>query len=283
VTASANAVSADYFRMVTLRMVSGRTFSRSEESGGARSVVLTMSLARRLWPGANPLGRQVHLDETNDLPWDVVGVAEDPPLVAEGSTGFCFVPIVHSRRSSTALIVEAASPRLALAPAVASLARSVKAPAANEPETAVISLADFVRQNDGTFLMIRWVTQFTLALALLACALTLAGFYATVSHLFARRTAEIGIRIALGAGRWEVRWLVLRRALVLAWMATLVGLPIALAEGLIFPRGVFATRWTPLDPLFGAALAVSAVAVLAAYVPARRASAVNPTVALRCE
>ena len=147
----------------------------------------------------------------------------------------------------------------------------------------MLSLADFIRQNDQYFLMFGWVTQFTLALALLACALTLAGFYATVSHVFSRRTAEIGIRIALGAGRWEVRWLVLRRALVLAWMATLVGLPIALAEGRFAPRGVFDTRWTPLDALLGAALAVTALAVLAAYVPARRASAVNPTVALRCE
>lgn len=283
VTASANAVSADYFRIVRLRIVSGRTFSPDEESGAARSVVLTMSLARRLWPDANVLGRQVHLDETSDPPWDVVGLVEDPPVIGEGNTGFCFVPVAHSRRASVSMLVEAVSPRLALAPAVASLARSTRVTGANEPETAVISLADFVRQNDGPFQILRYITEFTLALGLLACALTLAGFYATVSHLFARRTAEIGIRIALGAGRWQVRWLVLRRALVLAWTATLVGLPIALAEGLAVPPGVFDTRWTPLDPLLGAALAVSLVAVLAAYVPARRASAVDPTVALRCE
>ncbi len=283
VTASANAVSADYFRIVSLRIVSGRTFSRGEESGGARSVILTTSLARRLWPDANPLGRQVHLDETNDPPWDVVGIAEDPPLVAEGNTGFCFVPAAHSRRTSIALVVEGASPRLPLAPAVASLVRSGRAAGRNEPETAVMSLADFVRRNDAYALMFGWITRFTLALALLACALTLAGFYATVSHLFARRTTEIGIRIALGAQRWAVRWLVLRRALALACMGILVGSPVALAEGLLVPRGVFDTRWTPLDALLGAALAVSALAVVAAYVPARRASAVNPTVALRCE
>jgi len=132
-------------------------------------------------------------------------------------------------------------------------------------------------------LMLGWITTFTLTLALLACALTLAGFYATVSHLFARRTTEIGIRIALGARQWEVRWLVLRRALALAWVAVLAGAPIALAEGLLVPRDVFDTRWTPVDAMLVAAVAVAAIAVLAAYVPARRASSVDPTVALRCE
>jgi putative ABC transport system permease protein len=283
VTANANAVSAEYFRIVRLHIVSGRTFGRGEDAGAARSVILTTSLARRLWPGADPLGRQVHLDETSGPPWDVVGIAEDPPLVVEGTTGFCFLPVALSSRASVGLVVEEASSRLALGPALASLVRSAKGPSVNDPEAAVVSLGDFVRKNDVFALTFDWVTRFTLGLALLACALTLAGFYAAVAHLFARRTAEIGIRIALGARRWEVRWLVLRRALALAWTGILFGLPVALAEGFAVPRGVFDTRWTPPSALIAAALAVTAIAAVAAYVPARRASAINPTSALRCE
>jgi ABC-type antimicrobial peptide transport system permease subunit len=125
----------------------------------------------------------------------------------------------------------------------------------------------------------------TLAVAFGGCALFLVslGLYGLISHWAAQRTAEIGVRMALGATPASVRWLVLRQALALVALGVVLGIPTALASMRLLQGALFGVR--PVDPstLGLSALVMFAVATLAAYLPARRASRIDPMAALRCE
>lgn len=138
-------------------------------------------------------------------------------------------------------------------------------------------------QLDDTLSQDRLFARLTGFFGGLAVLLVATGLYGTLAYRVARRTAEIGVRMALGAQRYQVLWMVLRESMLLCVIGLTLGLPASVAGARLL--GSMLSGLKPLDPLtFAIALlGVTGIALLAGYVPARRASSVNPTIALRCE
>jgi len=279
-------VAPGYFAALGMR-VRGAAPGWVETQGAAAGVVVTQALARRLWPGEDPIGRGIKCCQDGPPYYRVAGVAEDvrgsgldkPPTEA------VFFPVVplkgtmlwSPQRSMSVLVRTSLSDPTAVAPAVrrvlAEMDPSVPLGSA-EPMSRVVAKS-----------MAR--TSFTMLLlgvaAAMALVLSAVGIYGVISYVVGQRRGEIGIRIALGAPIAQVKRLVVLQSVRLAVAGVALGLAAALASTRVLASLLFEV--SPTDPrvLALVALALVALAALASYVPARRASRVDPAEALRSE
>ncbi len=284
-------ISDDYFRSLGTALLRGREFDRLEAQGEspARVAILNEVAARRLWPEGDPIGRQVEIVDTRPdaepLVLTVVGIA--PPFRAqlgdEQPTPHLYVPFGHPVQAWLNLHVRVASDTPGSDKALLGSVRdTLRAIDDRLPVLSISTLSDF--HNEGVVMwMFRAGTRLFLGFGGLALALAVVGVYGLKSFVVARRTREIGIRIALGATRWQVLWMVLRDGLKLTATGLLVGIPLALATGQLLRSALY--RVNGADPVtFVSALVMLVVAVLlATFIPARRAAAVQPVTALRRE
>ncbi len=276
-----NVITPDYFRSMGMRLVGGRAFTEQEvwETGGV--VIVNEAFARKFFPGQDPIGRR--LQAGFGKPWStVVGVVADTTQDAVGSPLFeeMFYPYVNTTDPPLVrmnFVVRAGVEPASLAGAVREQIRALDS---GLPVTNVYTMRQLARRSLAGARFNLFLLNLFAAVAL---ALAVIGIYAVMSYATSQRTREIGIRIALGAQGRDVLRLVIGRGLLLAGAGVGAGLAVALAltrvmEGLLF--GVSAT-----DPATFVAVAIvlSAVALLACYVPARRATKVDPMVALRHE
>ena len=275
---ASNAVSPDYFRAMRIRLRAGRTFA--PDGSDEHVVVVGEGFARRYWPGESALGKRLRTGRTGS--WQtVVGVVSD---VAD--QGFApgagrpqlYRPADFSFPFGQRLVLRAgAGDPLALLPAVRQTV------AALDPRIPVRDAATVSALMVGSIARTRFNTALLIAFAALAVVLSTVGLYGVVSHAVAQRTREIGIRVALGAEPAGVRGLVVRQGMRLTAAGVAVGLGAALAlTGLMasLVHGV-----APRDPatFAAAALLIGGAALLASYVPARRATRIDATTALRAE
>jgi putative ABC transport system permease protein len=273
-------VTPGYFETAGTRVVRGRAFDESDDERARPVCVINETLARRMFPGEDPVGRHLVVSD-DEPPWEIVGVAADVKnenLEQEAEWEF-YRPHRQEPWYTMALVVRAGEGATAtgLAPAVRG---EVKALDAGLPVYDVRTMGDVVDEAVSP----KRLTMFLLAFfALGALLLAAVGLYAVMSYAVAQRRHEIGIRLALGAQGRDILRLVLTHGLVL----TLIGLALGLGLGLVVTRvmasilyGVSAT-----DPLVfgGVALVLAVAAFLACYLPARRATKVDPMVALRYE
>jgi putative ABC transport system permease protein len=274
-------VSAGYLEATGMRLRQGRLFSPEEEAEGRDAVVVSDDLALQLGSGADAIGRKLRIAGG---PWlTVVGVVQetreggDMLLVGSKPRGQIYVPYRRDPWSRVSLVVRARSDPSRLA---AALRETVRGLDPGLPVSSVFTLEDVrVRASWVAQLWGRMLTQVA-ALALLLAAL---GVYGVVSHMVSQRTHEIGIRMAMGATRGDVQRLVVQEGLRLALQAAAVGLLGALALTRALASLLYGIA--PHDPttlLAGAGL-LTLVAAAASWAPARRASRVDPLVALRAE
>jgi putative ABC transport system permease protein len=290
-------VSRDYFTVLGIRIVSGRGFRDEDGPGKPGALVINQTLARREFAGENPIGQTVYLGSDTNGPgvgpalgrplstWQVVGIVEDVrqyDLDQEPSAQF-FVDFRQWPGANPVFDVpQYFAVRTSGDPAlVVSEVRSVVRQL--EPRAVVYNLATMKQLVAATISRPRMYAVLLGIFAAAALALATIGIYGLLAYSVSQRSREIGIRMALGAGRRDVMALVLVQSAVLVGAGLAAGLGGAVAatrylEGLLF--GV-----TPMDPAtFGAISAIVAGAAIAAsYVPARRATKVDPLVALRCE
>lgn len=270
-------VQPDFLRFMGVELVAGRDFSVDDNETHPRVVIINEVLARRSWPSQDPIGKTIKLfnDET---PLQVVGVTRnmrDVELRADPAP-FAFFPFAQVFNSSNVFHVRTAGDPSALLPTLRKELQSLDA-AVN---IFTIDYRDVIRRT-------MWGprTGATLMSVFGAIALLLAslGLYAVMSHAIAQRTREIGIRIAIGAQARSVLGLVLKRGVLVAGAGLIVGLGVSVALTRYISSFLFGV--SPTDPLAFAAVAVvlGAVALIACYLPARRATKVDPMVALRAE
>jgi predicted permease len=273
-TAYTTVVDDAYFTALGLEPARGRFPVRGE----ARPVaVVNEALAQRWFPGEDPVGRQVRVAGF-DL--DIIGIA---PSVRNGglerpAEPEMFAPIAAAGGGNQffLLVRTSVDPRAAL-PAIRTLVQSM------DPDQPIYA----VRTMDEVYanaLTARRFTMFALALfAALALVLAAIGIYAVVAYAVSERTREIGVRVALGANHGEVRWLVVRQALVPVTLGALAGLAASLAVDRLLASQLFDVR--PADPLTLAAVlgVFFSVALLASWLPARRATRLDPLHALRSD
>ncbi len=271
-------VSPGFFRAMRTPLRQGRFFDERDKRGEPETVIINEALAERFWPNQDPLGKR--LQQTRTKIWrTVVGVIRDakqfqtekePPLSV-------YFPFEQSLARNLHLVVRTTSDPVAMTPTIVGALQSVDA------EMPAFDVAT-MEQRMSDFLARRRFAMVMLAVfAAIAVLLTAVGIYGVMSYSVTQRTNEIGIRVALGATSRDVLSLILRQGMTLALIGAVLGLVIAFALTRFLSAMLFGIRAT--DPLtfVGVALLLIAVALLACWIPARRATKVDPMIALRCE
>jgi predicted permease len=279
-TTNEEIVTADYFRTVGLALVEGRAFSQEDAHPGSRSTIVNQAMARRFFPSGGAIGKR--WSGTDRLEPDspvIVGVVQDAKYVDVRAATPNMV-----YRLAQASPVEVLGNLEIRASAPSALAVTVRQALAEiEPDLPVFDLVPLDRRLNRGLTNDRLIANLTSTFGIVALMLACLGLYGTISYGVARRTTELGVRIALGADRASVAWLVIREAATLVAIGAALGLPLAFAAGrsiVSLLHGVDA-----VDPASYslATVLLALVAGVAAYLPARRASRIDPMVALRSE
>ncbi len=275
-----NIVGSQYLRAMRIPVLLGRGLSERDTAASRRVAVINEAMARVYFPDGSPLGRTFSVggnEGWRDI--EVVGVAKNAKYmdVEERQRLAAFYPYPQHHGFLYNFVVRHAGGAKAALPRIR---RAVGEVDANLPVGDVLTLEQLV---DRSVVKQRVVAQLSTLFALLAALLASVGIYGVTSYAVARRTNEIGVRMALGAQRADVLWMVLRETLRLALAGGAVGIALALTFGALVERLLFGLK--PADPAaIGAATGLMiAVALLAGWVPARRATRIDPMAALRCD
>jgi predicted permease len=280
-----NAVSRGYFDAMGVRLLAGRTFSESESYDATAPPVAILDdvLARRLWPAGNALGERVQFaSRTGDrTAYVVVGIVAPTHwvLFEPELPGGVFVPLARGAVGPTYFHVRPAAASPALADVVR---RTVRETAPDLPLFAVRSFTDHVDSSIEFWALGRASVLFV-GFGLAAMVVAVVGLYAVMAHAVVRRTREIGIRIAVGAEPAAVRRMILGESLAISLGGVAVGLLLGVAVGRILGSVFVDLAAFDAATFTVAPAAFVAAALAAAWAPARRATRVNPTTALRAE
>lgn len=272
-----------YFQTMGIRLVQGRDISATDVAGAPPVVVINETMAHTYWPGQNPLGQRIAFTADKNRTWmTVVGVVKDPMLHdwAGTPTPELYLAAFQDRdflsnASYITLVVRTSGDPGAL---TSSVEHAIWSLDSQLPISGVITLEEVIRQANA---QPRFEMLLLAVFAGIALALAAAGIYGVMSYSVARRTHEIGIRIALGANRSDVNRLVIWQGLTLALAGSMVGLSSSLMLARLMTKLLYGVA--PNDPITfaGVAALLIVVALVACYVPARRATRVDPMVALR--
>ncbi len=269
-----NHVSPQYFSVVGIPIVRGRGFTTADGHGPA--IIVTESTARSLWPGEDPLGKTLREDSGRED--SVIGVAKDAQVSHLGqlNTTYLYFPAGPQDDVRTYVLVRYAGNFGDLAKSIRQAAHSL------DPDISVnvIRLADNL---EVWRIPSRIVAALSGALGALAMLLAVIGLYGMVSYSVSRCVREIGIRMALGADRTAVMRLVLWQAMRPVLIGAIVGIGLCAAVSQILSSMLFGVSAHDPIAFIGVPLLLSMVALIASYIPARRAMQVDPIVALRCE
>jgi predicted permease len=285
-----NVIGTQYLRMVGIPLVAGRNFTAQDTATSPHVAIVNETLARTFFPTGSPIGHRFCLcDPTDthaqkmDFDIEIVGVVRDARYVRMGENRHmaAYFPYTQHIQYFGNFSVKSAMPAAVLIPSVRRVVAEVN------PEIAVGQVEPLAAQVQGsisTQRLIGWLSAFFAALAVFLAAI---GTYGIISYSVARRTSEIGIRMALGAQTPALLWMVLRESLTLLAAGILIGVPVALgiARGLTTFLKAELFQVSVMDPIafITACLVVSAMTIAAAWIPARRAARIDPLIALRCE
>ena len=275
-----NTIGPDFFAVMGLPVVAGRGFGPQDTEKSQRVAVISESMAQRFFPNGSPLGKRFGINgEASSDQIEVVGVVRDAKYgtLTEEFRPMAFYPYTQQPGALDNLLVRFSGSPGSVVPQIRQTITQINR---NLPIDDVVSFSDHIgRSLVQQKLIARLASFFGLLALLLACV----GLYGVMSYGVARRTNEIGIRMALGARGRSVLWLVLREALMLVVIGLVIGVVTSLAVTKTAASLLYELK--PNDPLTIAlaTLLLAAVAALAGYLPARRASRVDPMVALRDE
>jgi predicted permease len=274
---------AGYFETMEIPIVAGRAFD--ERDVAERTVVINETMARVFWPDQNPIGRRARPSSSSESPWfTIVGIAKDVKQAGlEEETGtecYFYYPALASAgfapRSMNVVLRSSLPPEL-----VARSARELVWASDDTLPLASLSTMDEVLAESLS--RPRFVTLLLVVFAVLALLLAAVGTYGVMSYSVAERTSEIGIRMALGAGRGHVVRMVLSQGLRLATIGLVVGLVVAVALSRYVASFLYGVEPTDTVTFTTVPLVLLGVSLMACLVPAYRAVSVEPVSALRCE
>jgi predicted permease len=270
-----------YFYAMGIPLVSGRNFSRRDDENAPRVAIVNQHLAQHYWPNQDPVGKRFRLKSANDAWVEIVGVAKTSKyiFIAESPTDFLYLPYRQNTAQRMMLVAQSTGDAAGLA---APLREVVHGLDVNMPLSNVRTMAQLYQMRAISIFNVL-VTMIG-AMGLMGLALSIVGLYGLVAYSATRRTREIGIRMAIGATAPTVLRMVLGQGVALALTGLVVGLAGSVGAGELlnaaFPGG---NDQRDLMALVLVAPVVLAVTLLASYIPARRASRVNPMEALRYE
>lgn len=279
-TAAMDPVDEGFFDTMKIRILRGRGFLASDRGDTPRVAVVNEQFANHYWPKADAVGKRVRLDGRAGAPIEIVGVAQTIQYreTGERPIDFVYLPFTQHRRERMVLLLRSSGDPLQM---VEPLKRIVAALAPNLPISETRSYEDLYRYHavDGPRAAIRLVGT----MGGVALLLAIAGLYGLVAYNVSRRTREIGIRMAIGAGPFAVLRLVMGKGLALVGLGTVLGLALGFAVERLMNSMLFNAGGVDFVAYLVVVPSMVLVTLLAAYVPARRASRIAPTLALRCE
>ncbi len=270
-------ISPGFFHMIRMRLLAGREFGWRDDTSSPRVVIISESLARHLFPTSNPIGQKIDID--TEKGFEIVGVVNSASLWKSQSREP--MAVYYSLMQQPDLNQPQISIRVAGDPmAIAPSARRILASMGNHWALAAQTLEARVDRFLSVERMIALLSTFFGGLALLLASV---GLYGLMSYAVTRRTSEIGIRMALGAQRGNVLRLILREVSRLVLAGVAIGIPVALAASRLVSGMLFGISATDPVTIASSAAILLAVALFAGYLPARRASLIDPMTALRSE
>jgi predicted permease len=280
-TAHANYVTPEYLTTMGCSVLKGRDFTYFDNETSAKVAIINATMAERLWPGQDALGRRFKLGAEGDY-WQVVGVARNAKyvMVWDEPRPFFYAPLAQRQVSPVTLHLWADGDPSALTPAVRDVLRQMDA---DLPIYNVRTMEEHL--NDSAFAMmpLRYGAAIAGAQGLLGLLLAAMGLYGVVSYVVSQRTREIGVRMALGARGFDILRLVARDGLRHTLIGLAIGLLVSLGFAAILTKVLYGLAPAPAPVFAAVTVLLAAVATLACYLPARRATKVDPMVALRCE
>jgi len=275
----ANTVDENYFATAGIPIVRGRGFLVTDAATSPRVAVVNEEFAKHYWPGQNPIGKRFRLDDRNG-PWvEIVGIAKTIKYlwIAEPPTDFLYLPLSQHPQRQMTLLAESFGEASGL---TAPLREMIRGLDASQPIFNVRTMEEFYRMRAVN--TPNMIVQTVAGMGAMGLVLAIVGLYGLVAYAAGRRTREIGIRMAIGAERITVLRMVMRQGSILALSGIGVGLVATFgAERLL--QAIFSGSKIDFVTYLLVAPALLAVTMLAAYVPARRASRIDPMRALRYE
>jgi predicted permease len=275
-----NNIGPDYFHVLETPMVLGRDFTDGDTSSAPKVAIVNETFVKKYLEGLSPLGHHIAVSTGPGSPqFAIVGVAADSRYtsVQEGSVPMAYLPYTQIGAGTMHFEVRSQGSPGALFPEVRRAVRE------SNPDIALLQPMTQEEQFQQGYNQQRLFARCSIFFGLLAALLVATGLYGTLAYRVSRRTAEIGVRMALGAQRRQVLWMVLRESLAVTAAGVIVGLPLAIVIGRALRAILFGLG--PADPVtFAAALAgMALVTLIASLIPARRAASVDPMQALRTE
>jgi putative ABC transport system permease protein len=273
-------VSSDYFQTLGIRVIKGRTFTDRDRDGQPRVIVINETAARRLWPGEDPIGKRVRLTDVYDGPGaEVVGVVSDVRYraVESAMTPDAYLSFSQAPIPNGFLFLRTHGDVASTTATIRSVLRGLDA------DLPIVN----VKTMGNRFGEATWRTRLSADLltvfAALALLLAVIGVYGVMAQAVAQRTREIGVRMALGADRGTIFRLVMSRALIVGTIGVAIGVGVSMLSTPVLDTLLY--RVHPRDPRTMAVLAIVLIGVmlLASYIPARRATRVDPLKSLRIE
>jgi predicted permease len=276
---SANVVSQSYLKTMGIPLMRGRDFAASDTEGRPNVVIVNEAFERRHFEGQDALGRRISFGQASGPWFEIVGVARDSKYttLGEAPTAHVYVPLAQNHETGMTMHVRAAGDPAGIA---ASVRRELQTIDRNVP---VASARPMTELLSSSLYGARMGAVLLGAFGLLALLLAGVGLYGVMSYTVARRTREIGIRMALGARSGDVLGMVMREALALVAAGVALGLVASFALTRLLASFLYGVGTTDAATFAGVPLVLAAVALVAGYLPARRAMKVDPMVALRYE
>jgi len=277
-TAVPNWIMPNYFHTMEIPL-RGRDFTDRDDNEESRVAIINESFARRMFPGQEPIGRRFNFSGPDKPYWEVIGVAADGKYnsLGEAPQMAFYRPLLRDYNNSATLVARVAGdPGTVLASLRGELQRL-------DPTLPLYNVQTLTEHMNVPLFPFRIAATVLGSFGLLAIVLAAIGIYGVMSYVVAGRTREIGVRIALGAARTDVLLLIVRQGMTLAVFGLGIGLLAALAVAQLLTKLLFGVSAFDLTTFIGVSLLLALVAALACYLPARRATKVDPLMALRYE
>jgi len=273
-------VDEHYFDTMKTAVIRGRGFTADDRLGSRRVAIVNQEFAKTYWPKKDPIGKRFRLNDSNG-PWvEVVGLTKTNKyyFVAEPPMTYFYLPFAQEDSSRMSLLVETYGDPAAIATPLREVVRTIDA---NQPVYNVRTVSSFYEQR--AIAVAVFIMQLVATMGLLGLTLALVGLYGLIAYSVSRRTQEIGIRMAIGANKWTVLKMVLRQGLLLVMSGILVGGVLSFVVARLLIIGLTGLGAPNPATYYVVPAALLVITMVACYIPARRASLIDPILALRYE